>query len=130
MKAGEEEAGGAVVEDAEVAAVVGCTGDTGEVDAAEVAGSVAEGGTSTEVVCAGGGTTSEVVWTGGGTSTDVVCTGGGTTTEVVWTGGGTTTEVVWTGGGTTTGTVGWVQPSVQVDTDVTVIVLVWVTGCV
>jgi hypothetical protein len=47
--------------------------------------------------------------------------------------GGATVEVVGTIGGIVGlmgGVVGWVQPSVQVETDVTVIVLVWVTGWV
>lgn len=106
LKAGDVDAGGAVVEEEVVTAVVGCAGDPG-VEGSTV-DSEAEGGISVEVVCTGGGTTTEVVCDDGGTSTEVVCTGGGTTMGVV----------------------GRVHSSVQVETEVTVIVLVWVTGCV
>ena len=66
----------------------------------------------------------------GGDTTDVETIGGmvGLVVE-----GGTTIEVVETTGGIVGlmgGVVGWVQPSLQVETDVTVIVLVWVTGWV
>lgn len=95
-----------MVEDADVTAVVGCAGDPGD-----------EGSTLDSVA-------------GGGILVEVVCTGGGATKEVVCGDVGTSTEVVCTGGGTTTGVVGWVQPSLQVETEVTMIVLVWVTGWV